>query len=123
MTIAIAAILMLLATFAFCLAAYQRNRANNLALQVDGLRDEIVELVCRADDAQREADRYRASNAHLIREATTLAIDLARTETEAASYRAFFAFRMAATAGLVITRGLDMQNATMAVGSWEKERP
>lgn len=63
------------------------NRCANLEIHIEGLRDEIVELVCKLDDAQREAARLRVTQDYLIRENTTLLTDLMHTERICQYYR------------------------------------
>lgn len=64
MTIAIAAILMLLATFAFCAALYERNRADNLEQWAESHHDAAQELITHVDALETYTAHLEAVNRH-----------------------------------------------------------
>jgi hypothetical protein len=96
-------IIALVTTTAAIIAAYvaliERTRSRNLEVQLDEARAHL-------DDATRERDRYRISNAHLIAEAETLAVDLACTEKERVHLAATLRRRKEAVAGTLLMQGL-----------------
>jgi hypothetical protein len=98
-------LLALSTALAWCSFEFYRNRAANLELHVEGLRDEIVEIMCKLDDAQREAARLRTSNAHLIRENSTLLVDLEYTERACQFYRSRRRRNRELAAGWLLTDG------------------
>jgi hypothetical protein len=98
----LAAFLMLLATVAFFAAIAEHDRANALQQWQDEHHEAACALRSRLDDAQREAARYRTSNAHLIREATTLGIDLYRTEQDAVYLRSCLRRQRDCAAGAIL---------------------
>ncbi len=107
MTTIIALLSLSLVVF-WCAFEYYRCRCANLDILNAQLRADL-------DDAQREADRYRTSNGHLIREAETLAIDLAYSERMASYYRSHKQRRKDAAVTVVLASGLCRPGKRMMV--------
>lgn len=116
----IAAISLLAAVALYVTGNHFRNRCANLEIMLATERDKTCELSYALDDATREADRYRTSNAHLIAENNTLLIDLCHTEREAQLCRSHRQRRRDNAAGWILVTGLAREERKMV--AWNVER-
>lgn len=115
MTVTFAALFGLTCIAALCLIWHAQNRADNLEQRAADLADQLAETSCQLDDAQRQLVQVQTSNAYLVREAETLAIDLLHTERRAAYYESCFVARKSTLAGVRVLYGiLDPQDKMRA---------